>query len=260
MPGLIAASVWMIPLIIRPFLALSERSRLLTIPEVSVRSRPNGLPRARIFWPTITVEESPRFERKELVGRHSDQEHGHVVRRIGADDPGLVRRAVEERDPDRDPAGIVFLDDVKIGQDVALLVDDEPRAGAGRGLVAEEAGHLGLGRDVDDALVGRGVDADVVPLVGIEVLEHIFRMRRSRILNIRRGRRRVRRSERLGPGRGLRAKAARNLGQRGQPRKPSWSPKKIMASVSVKSAVAMCDRTGRPNEVIAPSFITAPSP
>ena len=34
LPGLIAASVWMIPLIIRPFLALSERSRLLTIPEV----------------------------------------------------------------------------------------------------------------------------------------------------------------------------------------------------------------------------------
>ena len=71
LPGLIAASVWMIPLIIRPFLALSDRSRLLTIPEVSVRSRPNGLPSARIFWPTSTCEESPNVDRHELVGRHA---------------------------------------------------------------------------------------------------------------------------------------------------------------------------------------------
>ena len=122
------------------------------IPEVSVRSSPNGLPRARIFWPTITFEESPNVTRKQLLGRHADREHGHVVRRVGADDPGLVRRAVEERDPDRHPARS-SLDHVKIGQDMPLLVDDEARAGAGGGLVAEEAEHLGLGRDVDDALV-----------------------------------------------------------------------------------------------------------
>ena len=59
-PGLIAASVWMIPLIIRPFLARSDRSRLLTIPVVRVRSRPNGLPRASTFWPTRSRDESPR--------------------------------------------------------------------------------------------------------------------------------------------------------------------------------------------------------
>ena len=68
LPGLIAASVWMIPLIIRPFLALIDRSRLLTIPEVSVRSSPNGLPRARIFWPTITSDESPSFSGKSFSG------------------------------------------------------------------------------------------------------------------------------------------------------------------------------------------------
>ena len=66
LPGLIAASVWMIPLIIRPFLALSDRSRLLTIPVVSVRSSPNGLPRARIFWPTSTRDESPKVTGKSL--------------------------------------------------------------------------------------------------------------------------------------------------------------------------------------------------
>ena len=66
LPGLIAASVWMIPLIIRPFLALSERSRLLTIPEVSVRSRPNGFPRAMIFCPTSTRDESPNVTGKSF--------------------------------------------------------------------------------------------------------------------------------------------------------------------------------------------------
>ena len=55
-----------------------------------------------------------------------------------------------------------------------MLVDDEPRAGARRGLVAEEALALGLGRDVDDALVHRGVDQDVVPLFRVELLEHVF--------------------------------------------------------------------------------------
>jgi hypothetical protein len=59
LPGLIAASVWMIPLIIRSFLARNERSRLLMIPVVSVRSSPNGLPSARIFWPTRSRDESP---------------------------------------------------------------------------------------------------------------------------------------------------------------------------------------------------------
>ena len=60
MPGLIAASVWMIPLIVRPFLAWIDRSRLLMIPVVRVRSRPNGLPRASTFWPTTSLDESPR--------------------------------------------------------------------------------------------------------------------------------------------------------------------------------------------------------
>ena len=60
LPGLTAASLWMIPLIVRPFLALIERSRLLMIPVVRVRSRPNGLPSASTFWPTTSPDESPR--------------------------------------------------------------------------------------------------------------------------------------------------------------------------------------------------------
>ena len=170
LPGLIAASVWMIPLIIRPFLALSERSRLLTIPEVSVRSSPNGLPRARIFWPTSTLDESPKVTGKSLSA-------GTWIRStatsLEASAPTILAGWAEpSKSVTRTAIGP--LDDVKIGQDVALLVDDEPRARPGRGLVAEEAPALGLGRDVDDALVHRGIDQDVVPLVGVELLEHVF--------------------------------------------------------------------------------------
>src|SRR5436190_1626987 len=104
LPGFTAASVWMIPLIIRPFLAR------------------------------------------------------------------LVRRAVKEGDLDR----VGPLDDVKVRQDVPLAIDDEarPRA-AGRLLVAEEPDRHRGRRDVDDAAVDRGVDADVDLLVGVGLLEHV---------------------------------------------------------------------------------------
>ena len=86
----------------------------------------------------------------------------------------VVLRTVEQRDPD----GVGPLDDVEIGQDMAGLVDDESRAAAGGRLVAEEARLGRLGGDVDHALVHRGVDLDVVPLVGVEALEHVLRRRR----------------------------------------------------------------------------------
>ena len=89
-----------------------------------------------------------------------------------------MRRAVEQPDAN----GIGPLDDVEIGQNMALLVDDEARAGASRGLVAEEAGDLGFGGDVDDALVRRGVDQDVVALVRVEVLENIGRRSGSLVI------------------------------------------------------------------------------
>ena len=114
LPGFTAASVWMIPLIIRPFLARSERSRALTIPVVSVRSSPNGLPSASTFWPTRSCDESPIAHREEPRRRDLDADHGDVVRGVGADDPRLVRRAVEKRDLDR----LGPLDDVVIGEDV----------------------------------------------------------------------------------------------------------------------------------------------
>ena len=75
---------------------------------------------------------------KELVGRSPDQEHGDVVGGILADELRRMGRAVEQGDPD----GTGPLDDVEIGQQMTLLVDDEPRTGARRGLVPEEPRSL----------------------------------------------------------------------------------------------------------------------
>ena len=59
LPGLIAASVWMMPRIKRPLSARIDRPRELTMPTVRVRSNPNGLPMTKTFWPTSNLEESP---------------------------------------------------------------------------------------------------------------------------------------------------------------------------------------------------------
>ena len=125
LPGLIAASVWMIPLIIRPFLALSERSRLLTIPVVSVRSSPNGLPRARIFWPTSSRDESPRATGKSFSAGAVDLDHAprRSRRPRRSTSAAWVEPSKSVTWTDSAPC-----DDVVVGQDVPLLVDDEPRA------------------------------------------------------------------------------------------------------------------------------------
>ena len=122
-----------------------------------------------IFWPTSTRDESPKVTGKSFSAGASIWITATSLEASAPMTFAAVGRAVEERDPD----GIGPLDDVEVGQDVPLLVDDEARAGARRGLVAEEALALGLGGDVDDALVHLGVDEDVVPLLGVEVLEHV---------------------------------------------------------------------------------------
>ena len=59
LPGLMAASIWIIDLIIRLLCRLgSDRFRLETIPVVIVRSRPNGLPIAKTLCPTRSFDES----------------------------------------------------------------------------------------------------------------------------------------------------------------------------------------------------------
>src|SRR5206468_10651636 len=59
LPWLIAASVWIESLIVKLFGACIWRWTALTIPPVSVSSRPNGLPIATTASPTLTLLESP---------------------------------------------------------------------------------------------------------------------------------------------------------------------------------------------------------
>ena len=59
LPGLSAASVWMTSPISRPLSARSERPTALTMPAVTVDSKPRGLPMAIAIWPGRTVLELP---------------------------------------------------------------------------------------------------------------------------------------------------------------------------------------------------------
>ena len=52
LPGLMAASVWMTPLIGRLLGRGDLAPEALTMPVVSVWSRPKGLPMAKVLWPT----------------------------------------------------------------------------------------------------------------------------------------------------------------------------------------------------------------
>ena len=58
MPGLIAASVWMTPEIVKPFGAWISRPSADTMPLVTVPWRPNGLPIAIAGWPGSICLES----------------------------------------------------------------------------------------------------------------------------------------------------------------------------------------------------------
>mmetsp|Transcript_5346 Transcript_5346/g.24692 ORF Transcript_5346/g.24692 Transcript_5346/m.24692 type:complete len:339 (+) Transcript_5346:1598-2614(+) len=59
-PGLIAASVWIPPLIKLPAWLWIVRPRPDTTPVVRVWSNPNGLPMANTAWPTLTPSDLPR--------------------------------------------------------------------------------------------------------------------------------------------------------------------------------------------------------
>ena len=150
------------------------------------------------------------------------------------------------------------LDDVEVGQDVPLLVDDEARAGARRGLVAEEALALRLGGDVDDALVHVGVDEDVVPLLGVEVLEHVLGRgggAPDRGLDRRDGPARVgldaARERAAAPGLAVPAPGIwATGGWRLSPRRP---PKRRTTRSSVSATVAACAASVRPSDFLPDS-------
>ena len=55
-----AVSVWMTSSMAKPFGAVISRWSALTIPAVTVRSRPKGFPIATTSSPTLIASESPR--------------------------------------------------------------------------------------------------------------------------------------------------------------------------------------------------------
>jgi hypothetical protein len=136
-PGLIAASVWIAWSIVKPFGPVISRWRAETMPEVILRSKPNGLPMATTASPICTPFESPSGERVDLHLARVDAQDGQVVRVVLADHLG-GRRAALTAEPDGHALGPV--DYVRVGEDVAPSIQQVPRArphllgGPGRGL------------------------------------------------------------------------------------------------------------------------------
>ncbi len=156
MPGLIGASVWIALVIEKPLGESISRPRAETIPAVArvveserVADRDHGVADLEVGG----VAEGKRLER---AGVGVGVEESKIGRGVGADHLGVDRVAVLA---DRHPYLVGALDDVGVGEHMALLVEDE--AGPGRGarpLRATErlergllgAGHP-IGLDVDDA-------------------------------------------------------------------------------------------------------------
>ncbi len=128
---------------------------------VSVRSRPNGLPIAIVGSPTCTPAESPSSSgrRSRPVGIHAQEREVGVG--VLADRRRGDRVVVGERHPDLGRR----LDDVRVGEDQAVVVEHEARAGRlGRLRVVADVerrrvGVHRLGADEDDA--GRAALVDL---------------------------------------------------------------------------------------------------
>jgi hypothetical protein len=81
LPGLIAASVWIISSINVPASDRIVRPRELTIPVVNVLCRPKGFPIAGTFWPIFRFFESP-LDDLQLFSWSINLDHCQVIVRI----------------------------------------------------------------------------------------------------------------------------------------------------------------------------------
>ena len=134
---------------VKSFGAVIWRCSALTIPLVIVPSSPNGLPSATTASPTVSLVRIAERERLEHACGRVDLDDGQIGGGVAADNGGVVGRAVPEADGNR----LGAVDDVLVGDDMALGVVDEARALALRLLFL--AGRRGLARgdgDLDDAL------------------------------------------------------------------------------------------------------------
>ena len=145
LPGLIAASVWMMSIIGRPSGASIDRPRPLTTPDGQRPLKPNGLPMASAIWPTSSVDESPSVTGRRRSAGASTLSTAMSFRRRGRrTSAGTFRPSASVTS-----IRVGVADDVVVGQDVPLIVDHEARSrspGAGRAL-AGRVRHAD--RDVD---------------------------------------------------------------------------------------------------------------
>ena len=148
LPWLIAASVWIVSVIVKLFGAVISRWSALTIPLVIVPSSPNGLPMRENRVTDVDRARVGERQRSEQRRRRIDPEHGEVGRRIRADELGVELDSVPEAHRDRGRAG----DDVLVRDDVTVPVVDE--AGSLRALRLRAAAR----RDLDDGLRRAVVD------------------------------------------------------------------------------------------------------
>ena len=118
LPGLIATSVWMNG---TRFSCGRSRPFALTMPAVIVFSRPNGLPMATTHSPTLSLSGSPIDDARQLL--RVDLQQRDVGALVGADDLGDEFALVGQ------PHGHFgrFVDDVRVGDDVAVGREDEAR-------------------------------------------------------------------------------------------------------------------------------------
>ena len=98
----------------------------LMMPLVTVSSRPKGLPTARTHSPTFTLSESPRGKRREISKEGRDLDQDKVCFGIPSDDFSLV--LLPFRQFHFDLVGV--LDDMIVGDDIPIFIDDKSRAQA----------------------------------------------------------------------------------------------------------------------------------
>ena len=139
-----------------------------------------------------------------------------------------------------------------IGHDVPLLVDDEPRARPRRGLVAEESPPSDSVVMLTTLLLTLRVNQDVLPLLRIQVLEHILGRGRSRCpggLDRRRNIPAAIAGDLDGQGRGPLLREPRNLNRGSSPPQPQPTPKRNITRVRVTTTVTACAAIDRPSDV-----------
>ena len=129
LPGLMATSVW-----ISGSSSPVSRDLALTMPAVTVLSRPNGEPMAITHSPTLSLDDVADPHRRQAAG--VDPHQRDVGALVGADDLGLELALVGQGDDHL----LRALDDVGVGQHVAVGVEDEagahaPRLGIAVGLL-----------------------------------------------------------------------------------------------------------------------------